>query len=384
MNPDQLLDAARAQTGLDDFGDESFREGLEVYCRSLRDEARLNDLGAAALQGNVTGNLVNRLKVVDWRARHPEVAAETVDAPLVVIGLFRAGTTFLSYLLDQDHRNRPLLRWESGDPVPPPTADGFRTGERVEAARAAGSMLDVINPGFKAIHHEEADGPTECVAVLSQDFKSLLWETIANVPSYGEWLMGVDQRSAYDHHHRVLQLLQSGGVRGRWTLKSPHHAIALEALTAVFPDARLVMLHRDPVVVLASVCSLVRSLSGTFSDADHGAYINRRYTEVLEASVERPEAFRAAHPEHPIHDVAYADLVRDPLATVRGIYAAAGWELTDDAEAAMRRYVEENPKGKFGRHGYDLAELGIDGAAVAERFADYVERYDVEPELARS
>lgn len=374
------MTAACEQTGLGDFGGDSFREGLDVYCRSLATESQLNDLGMAALTGNITGNLTNRLRVVDWTKQHPEVAAEAIDAPLVVIGVFRAGTTLLSYLLDQDPRNRPLLRWEAGDNVPPPTPEEFRSGDRVEAARAAGSMLDAINPGFKAIHHEEADGPTECVALLSQDFKSLLWETIANVPSYGEWLLGVDQRSAYEHHRRVLQVLQSGGVRGRWTLKSPHHAIALDALTAVYPGARLVMLHRDPVVVTASVCSLVRSLSGTFTDADHGDYINRRWPEVLQASIDGPEAFRASHPEHPIIDVRYADLVRDPVGTVRAIYAGAGWTLEDDAEAAMRRYVTENPKGKFGRHGYDMEALGLDPAALAERFGDYMERHEVPSE----
>lgn len=384
MKAEELIAAACAETGLDDFGGDSFREGLGIYVDSLNDESQLNDLGVAALQGNINGNLTNRLRVVDWAKRHPEVADESVEAPLVVIGLFRAGTTLLSYLLDQDLRNRPLLRWEAGDNVPPPTPGEHRSGPRVEAARAAAGMLDMINPGFKSIHHEEADGPTECVALLSQDFKSLLWETIANVPSYGEWLLEIDQRSAYEHHLRVLQVLQSGGVRGRWTLKSPHHAIALDALTAVYPDARLVMLHRDPLVVTASVCSLVRSLSGTFTDADHGPYIARHWPDVLQASIDGPDAFRAARPDHPIIDVQYRDLVRDPVGTVRAIYDGAGWTLEDDAATAMRGYVDANPKGKFGRHGYDLDELGLDPGALRERFAGYMGRYGVEAELPRS
>ena len=128
--------------------------------------------------------------------------------------------------------------------------------------------------------------------------------------------MAVDQRSAYEYHRRVLQVLQSGGVRGRWTLKSPHHAIALDALTAVYPDAHLVLLHRDPVVLCASVCSLITTLSGTFSDADHRAYIAEHWSTMLEESVRRIDEFRAAHPERPIVDVQYADLVADPAGTV--------------------------------------------------------------------
>jgi hypothetical protein len=247
----------------------------------------------------------------------------------------------------------------------------------VDAAQAAVDMLEQLNPDVRAIHHEDADGPTECISVMSQDFKSLSWEAITNVPEYGRWLLEVDQRSAYEHHRRVLQVLQSGGVRGRWTLKSPHHAIALDALTAVYPDARLVLLHRDPVVLCASVCSLISTLSGTFTDADHTAYIAEHWTAMLEESVRRIDAFRDAHPEHPIVDVQYADLVTDPVATVQGIAAATGAELSTGAATAIRRYVDAHPKGSLGSHRYDVTEFGLDPEELRSRFAGYVDRYAV-------
>jgi hypothetical protein len=374
---DDVLDEARQQTGLVDPGPESYREGLEVLCRALEAEAQLNDVGQAALRGTIVGGLANRLRVVDWVARHPEVAAEPIPAPVVVVGMFRAGTTFLSELFDQDPGNRALLRWESADSVPPPDRAHFRTGPRVEAARAHADMLDALNPRMKAVHHEDAAGPTECIAVMSQDFKSLSWEAIANVPSYSAWLLAADQRSAYEYHRRVLQLLQSGGVRGRWTLKSPHHALALEHLTAVYPDARLVLLHRDPVVLCASVCSLIATLSGTFSDADHRSYIADHWTTMLEEFVARIDAFRGTHPEHLIVDVQYADLVTDPVATVDGIAAAVGTPLTPSARDAIALYARTHPKGRFGSHRYALGELGLDADELSRRFASYVERYDV-------
>src|SRR5207237_454859 len=290
----------------------------------------LNEIGTMAVPAAVVASLSNRLRVVDWGRRHPEVASEPIDAPLVVIGMFRAGTTFLSCLLDQDRGNRPLLLWESADSAPPPSPADHRAGPRVEAAREHGAMLDQLNPKMRVVHHEEPDGPTECIAVMSQDFKSLSWEAIANVPAYGEWLLQTDQRSAYEYHRLVLQVLQSGGVRGRWTLKSPHHAIALDALTAVYPDARLVLLHRDPVVLCASVCSLIHTLSGTFSDADHRRYIAEHWTAMLEMSIERLDAFRAAHPERPILDVQYDELLRAPVETVATIYEAVGDALTEE------------------------------------------------------
>jgi hypothetical protein len=376
-DPDELLAEARKETGLDDFGRDEFREGLAVYCESVSSEAKLSDLGVMAVRANIVANLANRLRVVDWAARNPDVADERIDAPLIVIGMFRAGTTFLSNLLDQDRRNRPLLRWEAGDSVPPPSRANFRSGPRVDAARASNEMLEQLNPKMAVIHHEEADGPTECIAVMSQDFKSLSWEAIANVPTYGQWLRDVDQRSAYEYHRLVLSVLQHGGVQGRWTLKSPHHAIALDALTSVYPDARLVLLHRDPVVLCASVCSLIRTLSGTFSDFDHHRYIAEHWTAMLETSVSRIDAFRAAHPEHPILDVQYADLMQKPVETVASIYHAVGDGLAEDAQAAMGSYVTANRKGKPGVHTYDLAEFGLDAAEVAERFASYIRRYDI-------
>jgi hypothetical protein len=215
--------------------------------------------------------------------------------------------------------------------------------------------------------------------VLSQDFKSLSWEAITNVPSYGRWLLGVDQRSAYEHHRRVLQVLQHGGARGRWTLKSPHHALALDALTAVYPDARLVQVHRDPAVLCASVCSLVTTLSGTFSDADHRAYVASHWCDVLAESISRVEAFRAAHPEVPIHDVRYDDLVRRPVETVAAVYDATGPSLSDEARAAMTAYVGAYDNARYGVHRYDLADHGLDPGAIAERFGDYAHRYGVAP-----
>jgi Sulfotransferase family len=379
---DDLIDVACRETGLEDFGPDGFREGLGTLCASIGAEADLNELGGFAIRDALLAALRARLAVVDWAQRHPEVAAEPVDAPIFVIGMFRAGTTFLGRLLDQDPANRSLLRWESSDPVPPPAPENHRSGPRVAAAQVGADMLEQLNPRMRAIHHEDADGPTECIAVMSQDFKSMSWEAITNVPEYGRWLRAVDQRSAYQYHRLVLQILQSGGVRGRWTLKSPHHAIALDALTAVYPDARLVLVHRDPVVLSASVCSLISTLSGTFTDADHTAYIAEHWTATLEESIRRIDGFRDAHPEHPIVDVQYADLIRDPVATARAVYAGCNTELSAGADRAIAQYVATHPKGALGAHRYEVRELGLDPAALRERFAGYVERYDVAAEYS--
>ena len=374
MEVDALEAAAREQTGLDDFGSGSHREGLEVLVDSVEGEAQLSAVGVLALESQITKCLVNRLRVIDWHRTHPEVATERAGRPLIVLGLPRTGTTLLSELLHRDPANRSLMRWEALDSVPPPNAARFASDPRVDAARADAGMLDELNPGFRAIHYEAPDGPTECVTLLAQDFKSLLWETVANIPSYGEWLLSCDQTSAYEYHHQMLQLLQSDAP-GRWALKTPHHCLAIDALLAQYPDARLVMTHRDPVTVVASLCSLVRSLSGTFSDADHGDYINRHWTAVAVELMERVMRWRDTHDDSIVVDVPYDDLVADPVAAVRSIYEHAGDELASKAESLMRRYVTEHPRGEHGRHAYALDELGLDRGELDERFAAYCDRY---------
>lgn len=381
---DDVLDAATAAAGCDDFGPDDFLEGLTMLCDSVNEEAQLNDIGRFALEQNVIGSLVNRLKVQHWLRHDPAVTMERIDSPLVVVGMFRAGTTFLSQLLDQDPHNRALLRWEASDSVPPPTPQTYRAGPRVDAAQQAVEMLESLNPQMRVVHHEDADGPTECITLLGQDFKSLTWEALANVPTYSEWLLATDYSSAYAYHRRALQVLQSGGRRGEWTLKSPNHAIALPALAAEYPDAKLVLLHRDPSVLCASACSLITTLTGTFSDADHTAYIAAHWTDMLAESVARSEAFRASHPDREIIDVQYADLVNDPVGTVERIYEMCGREFGEPARGAMAAFVAANPKGRFGTHGYRLEDFRLEAGEITDRFADYVARYGITTEAARA
>lgn len=371
MNVDALCDAAARAAGCDDFGDPAYRTGLDALVTSLRDEARLSEIGSVALEAQITRMLTNRLRVLEWHRQHPEIADAQIERPLVVVGLPRTGTTLLSYLLDCDPAHRSLLRWESLDPVPPPDAATRRTDPRVARAAADEEALHAINPQFRAMHYEAPDGPTECVTLLAQDFRSLLWETLANIPSYSAWLLATDQTSAYEHHRRCLQVLQSRAP-GRWSLKTPHHCLALPELFAQYPDACVVMTHRDPVTVTASVCSLVRSLSGTFSDFDHTTYVAHHWSDVLVESVRRVAEHRDAHPEREAQwfDLRYEDLVADPIGAVARIYEHFGDELTGTTRDRLVRYVEAHPQGEHGPHRYSIDDFAIDAIELRARFAD--------------
>ena len=373
-----LTQASEIAGGLSDFGDPSFREGLEVFLTSAATEGQLTEIGQAAAEGMAIGNLVNRLNVVDWHRTHPKLAETNIDSPIFLIGLPRTGTTALSHLLSVDPANRSLLGWEINQSVPPPTTATYRTDPRFLAAMDAPDMLSMINPEFKSIHHDPPDMPLECATLLGQHFSSLHLSTTFNLPSYMDWVRANDHTQAYEWHRSVLQVLQSE-CPGRWQLKSPVHLIDPSALAAVYPDARFVLTHRDPVNVIASVCSLVRSLAGTFTDADWQAYIAATWPEVIASLLDNQLAFReaqiAAGRSDAFVDIAYSDLVGDPISTVASLYERLGEPFTDEAEAAMRAHSSTHTKDRFGAHSYSLEEWGLDRDALTERVQPYLTRY---------
>ncbi len=378
---DRMLEEVSAAVGLDDFGHPSFRDGLERVYASGTTQAGLTPLGLGVLDGQLRGNLTNRLRVTDWHKQHPELATETIREPIVIVGLSRTGTTALSQLLACDRENRSLLGWEASQSVPPPTEEGYATDPRFVAARASAGMMDAINPGFKAIHYDPPDEPIECSVVLAQHFLSASLSTCFNVPDYDAWMLAADAHPAYAYHRQVLQVLQSE-CPGRWQLKTPVHCHFIGAVADTYPDACFVVTHRDPVKAVASVLSLVESLSGTFSDVDHHEYIAGHWPMLVEEMCNRVLDFRDANPDAVFHDMPYEQLVNDPVGAVRDMYATFGRDLSPEAEHAMRAHSEERPQGMHGAHSYRLADFGLDRAEVAERFSRYYERFDVPREDA--
>ena len=377
-----LLARAARRTGLEDFGDDAFREPFRVLLESLEGEAALTLLGRAIARDDLVRLLENRLRMVAARARHPEIAAGKVERPLFIVGLPRTGTTILHELLAQDPANRVPMTWEVMHVHPAPERATYATDPRIAAVEKRLAGVDRLIPGFKAMHPMGAELPQECVALTAHDFASMLFPSTHTVPSYQAWLDQADLRWVYASHRRQLQYLQWRCPAERWVLKSPGHLWALDALFAEYPDARVVQTHRDPVRVVASLANLVALLRSMASDRIDRAAIGAEWTERLARGLTSAMAVRErrAPDAPPVFDMHFAEFVRDEIAMVRRIYAHFELELSAEAEARMRRFLAANPKDKHGAHRYALADAGLDPATERARYARYQQRYGITSE----
>ena len=376
MQIDEVIARAREATGLVDLGDPAVLEGLEVLVKASNGEARLSDVGAQRWEASLVGTLSNRLRIVDYLKQHPELLERPVEKPLFVFGLPRTGTTLTINLLCADPARRCLLRWEALASAPPAKAGELHSDPRFVTEQQRLEMSIKHAPQIAAIHYEDADSPTECQYAMALSFCAQIFDSNLHIPSYRDWFLKTSYLPAFRFHKQLLQLLQANNS-GRWTLKNPWHPLFLEDLTTVYPDAQLVMTHRDPVEVVGSACSLIRHVRPMFSDAVDLREIAEQMMDTFDLMIARQNAFRDKHGEGSIFDIQYVDQLRDPVGEMRRLYAHFGEELTAEAEAAMISLLADNPQGKHGKHTYSLAEFGLTEAGVRARFKDYCDRYSI-------
>ena len=382
LDPEAALAAASGRSGLADFGDARFRAPLRLLFESYEQDARLTAFGRLVVRRDAQRLLENRLHLQDAWSRHPEILAGEIRAPIFVLGLPRTGTSILHELLAQDPANRTPMTWEVQRIWPPPERVSFESDPRIAEAERHYSGVDRVLPDFRRIHRMGARLPQECVALTCHDFASLVFHTSHRVTRYQAWLDGADLRFVYESHRRQLQYLQWRAPAERWVLKSPGHLWALGDLLAVYPDARIVQTHRDPLRVVASLAHLVTVLRGMASDDVDSREIGADWTRRLADGLGRTLTVRrsGALPPERVFDIHFGKLVGHEIATIRRLYAHFGLALSEEAEARMARYLAAHPKDGQGAHRYALAEAGLDAATERKRYAAYQEHFRVADE----
>ena len=372
VSVEALCEAACKQTGLTDFGDESALVGLDALVEAFNRGSRPSFMTRLMFVNFCKQALVKRLEVVDCLNKHPEIRDQPLRKPLFITGLPRTGTTFLQNLLAQDPRARPLLTWEQQRPCPPPKPETYDEDPRIAKARAGLAHFYKLVPIYQAVHRMEAQAPEECNGLLDPAFCSVLAATAYPVKGFFSWMLNQDMSGAYRFYKQELQLLDWCFPQGRhWVLKAPLHLNFLDALAEVFPDAAVVMTHRDPLQVLPSAASLSYLLRAVHGARLPGPEIGRLTLDRLARSMERALSVRANGRAPAVLDVSYQALIGDPLATVRSIYHHFGYPWHDDLEERLTKWVTARQQKPGPRHRYDLQRFGMDEGQIRERFAFY-------------
>lgn len=372
----RLLDSAAAKAGHDRFGDDWFLEPLTVLVDALNRQADLSDIGAQMTERRLTALLVDRLRLRQLQADHPEVLDVDVRVAAEICGLPRTGSTLLHRLLAASPQLTSTLSWECSYPIPFPGESPDAEIRKGKAMQMMEAFLE-LSPDFGDIHTVVWDGPEEDVLLLDRSFTAMSWDSFYWVPDYGIWLRSFDQSRAYDELRQWLQVLQwqDPSRAGRqWILKSPHHLTAADNVLDTFPGCKIVMTHRSPTSAVPSYASMVAAMTAQYSaTADPrqiGRYWNDRFVECLTGFAE----VRARRPDRFV-DVPFKQTVTEPLDTAERVMAALGLTVGPDDRAAFEDYLEVNKQERHGSHSYTAEDFGLSTEQLQRDFACYERDY---------
>ncbi|NQX87644.1 MAG: sulfotransferase [Halioglobus sp.] len=375
LHVDRLIATAVRRTGLEDFGDDSFREGLARLTRELQRRGKLSQLGRVAAYFNLLENLCVRLRIINYRTRHPEIADQQIQQPLIITGLPRTGTTILFELIAQDPDVRSPASWEVAKPIPPARSESYDTDRRIKSVDRFMGMAERLSPGFKAIHAIGARLPQECVYIFASQFISEQFGYMFHVPDYRDWALRQNMTSTYRWHAHFLQHMQSRFRAERWVLKTPSHLAHLDSLLAQYPDAAVVWTHRRPLHAMASFSSLTSRLQSAFSDAVDRAVVAAHEFDHAARVLTSGMVQRTSLEPRQFFDVSFEAICADPINVIRTLYAHFGFAFSQEAETRMRDYLRRHPRNLYGKHRYTAAEFGLDATREEALFSPYLSQY---------
>ncbi|WOK36114.1 sulfotransferase [Sphingomonas sp. C3-2] len=373
--PSSLLEIARVRTGLEDYGDDWFRAPFEALVGFVNREAGLREQENGPVE-RIIASLMDRLKLVQLLKQQPQILDEPIAIAGAIVGMPRTGSTMVHRLLASSPQLNSPYWWETTFPLPLDGEDPGDASPRIELAHQTVEYLLKSWPDFESIDPIDAMAVAEEVILLDKTFLSSSWDSMMHVPSYGFWQAEQDHEPAYRELKIWLQVLQSQQPHRRgkkWILKTPHHLLGgMGGLVKVFPEARLIMTHRDPAEVLPSYCSMCASMtinaSSTYRKEDQGAYWTARFLDGLK----RFDALRSELGEGAVFDVHYRNTVSNPVDTGRAAMAAMGLEFTAADAAAMEACVASNAREKRPKHKYSMEEFGLSIDRIQADFAPYL------------
>jgi len=384
LDAEELKRTACELSGLDDFGEFPWEEAFHKLLWSFNNEAQLTTLGRLITRSEMLRTLNIRLRLTAFWKEYPEALAATVRAPIIIAGAARTGTSILQEVLSQDEQFHLPYHWKCLNPLPLFDDREQDIAARRECAECESDFWVDVQPEIRAMHDFGVDLPTECVMFMSTDYSSDYWPMVANLPTWNAWRMENDYTTSnYIWHKRLLQTMQFNEPQSRvWLLKSPAHLAFLEILKTTYPDVRIIHTHRDPVkcipstVNVASTIRWERSRSVDYKEA--ADILSFGFQFFMENVIEQRTDGRL--PESQIVDIQLPDLINRPVEAIRHIYDHFGLTFPENMERNILDYLINKPKGKFGKHSYDMEKFGMSEASLREQFRRYTDYYQIEPE----
>ena len=373
LNKESLMKAAKKATGLNDFGIDFWEEPLEIMLKSINEEAQLHPIGQFITRQRIINLLSVRLRAEYYFKKHPEILEQELYPCMVIVGLQRTGTTKLQRLLASDPENRSILSWEALNPAP--VNNDIKTGkERIKIAKTSVKALQYMSPGFFAIHPIEYEAPEEDVLLLDVSFLSTTAEATMNVPTYAAWLEKADQSSAYAYMVKLLKLLQWQRPGKRWVLKTPHHLEFLPLAKKYFGDVQFIWTHRNVTECIPSFLSMISYSRILFSEEVDQEVVAEHWVRKNGYMLSKALEYRSNKEDNSsFTDVSYKELVDGTMKVLKRIYKDCGAEVSDELLRIFEASNRLNPKGKYGKHQYNLEEFGIDEAYLRQFTSSYEE-----------
>jgi hypothetical protein len=376
IDAERVMKLAERTTGLSDWGDGNFQQRLKSTVDGLN-AANLNTTGLFGARYVLNWHLGNKLRIVDFAKRHPELDDVHIERPVVITGFFRTGTTFLHNVLAADPNNRVGKAWELsyplgrlGDPL------GDVAWRRAQAKFTFGFNQAAI-PDQGVAHHVTADSYEECFFLLENEMAVLTFWIGFSAYDYANDMLDWDMTEPYESHNLQLKILNAQRSAKRWVLKCPWHIWNMDALMAVYPDAQIIFTHRDIAKALASHCSLSAKMSSKLKRSLDLDELGRFWLEYARVGIDRMMEARKTIPGGQLYDVRLRDMMADPMAKLRDIYSHFDLEYNDETEQLLRERVEEKPTSQEGEHEYAIEDFGLTNDEVRETLKTYNERFGV-------
>ena len=382
LDTNGMVEASCRITGLSDFGDRidgDWRGRLEGLVASLEAEADLNVMGRLQVRQEILRCLQSRLFLTKRITDKPEILQEEILEPFIITGTGRSGTTITLELLSQDVDALAPVAWRAFHP----TDD---LGDRETLLQLTECEQDLwldVCPQMAAIHELRSDIPDECIGVQKPSFGGMLWWVLHDVQTFP-----MDPEAAMKYQKVIMQVMQYEYRKKQlnkkiphWVLKTPTYLPMLDLVFSMYPDAWIILNHRDPLKTVPSGMSTLAATRYMRSDRESSEQLlelagNARNDMMMDVYRRR----QAGDLPDRFIDLHFSDLMSDPVKALEAVYRQSGKAFSQGYQHAITQYLAHKPKGKHGKHAYVPEDWGMDTSTLKEQAENYIASYHVKVE----